>query len=407
MIDKNRNNSLIFPHGFLWGTATAAHQVEGNNIHSDWWKWEKDRKLIEDSGIACDHYHKFKEDFRLAKEVLHNNAHRLSIEWAKIEPKEGKFDENVINHYKEVLAELKRLGLKSMVTLHHFTLPLWFSERGGWEKKENLIFFKRFVERCAQEYKNLVDYWITINEPNIYTPLAYLQRIFPPQKGSLILTVKVYLNLASTHKAAYKIIHSVIPNAQVGAAVHIGMFKAFGVFENLFPEISRRIFNYSFFDLTFKYHDFLGINYYALHRNTLKDIFIKRKRKKETKEMIEGELNDLGWTMYPSGIYTICKEMYKRFHLPIIITENGIPDAKDEKRPSFIINHLSWLHKAIEEGVDVRGYFHWSLMDNFEWNNGRKPRFGLFEINYKTLERIPRKSAYLYGEISKNNGILY
>jgi len=392
------NEESNFPPGFLWGTATAAHQIEGNNSNNDWWHWEKSKKDIPDSGVACNHYDLYKEDFKLAKEILHNNAHRLSLEWARIEPREGVYDEKEMLHYKKVLGELRRLGLKTMVTLHHFTNPLWFAQKSGWEKKENLKYFKRYVSFCAREFNDLVDYWIVINEPNVYLTMSYLRGFWPPEKKNLLLALRVFLNLASAHKRAYRIIHQTIPAAQVASSINMAYFKPSLLVET--------VANYSFILLSPRSWDFIGINYYFLHQFDLNKIPLIRKiKRKDFLKLIGGEKTDLGWPIYPQGIYEVVKKNWKKFKIPIIITENGIADKGDSKRPRFILDHLTWLNQAIKEGVDVRGYFYWTLMDNIEWGLGKKARFGLFETDYKTLKRIPRKSAFLYGKICQDNAI--
>ncbi len=264
-----------FPDNFLWGTATAGHQVEGNNKYSDWWHWEKSQPGIEKSGIACDHYHRYKEDFRLAKNVLYNNAHRLSIEWARIEPKEGKINPRAILHYKNVLTELKSLGLTSMVTLHHFVNPLWFSEKGGWKNKKNIYFFEKYVWTVVDSLGSLIDYWIVINEPSVYTIMSYIQGIWTPQKRSLKDGISVYSNLATAHSKAYKIIHTKFPQAQVSSSLHSLAYKKKGVIGRLLEPISKYISNYSFLKLTRNCHDFVGINYYGLHVSSWRDFFIK------------------------------------------------------------------------------------------------------------------------------------
>ncbi len=337
--------------------------------------------------------------------MFHNNAHRLSISWARLEPKEGKFDKKEVKHYRQVLEELKRLKMKTMVTLHHFVNPLWFSEKGGWEKKENLKYFERYINFCIDNFGNLIDYWVVFNEPNVYINSSYLQGTWPPQEKSLLKALKVYFNIAAAHRKAYKIISKDIPKPQIGAAIHMVAFKASLPWDRILVAPSRFFSNYSYLALTKRCHDFMGINYYAYHVSKLKDIFFKFAASFESEEAIVEEFTDMGWPIYPQGIYRVVKEAWSKYKLPIFITENGLADSKDKKRAKYIIDHLSWLHRAIEEGVDVRGYFHWTLMDNFEWHVGRKARFGLFETNYKTLERRPRKSAFVYGKIARTNSI--
>jgi beta-glucosidase len=339
----------------------------------------------------------------LAKNVLHNNAYRFSLEWARIEPEKGKFDDKAIEHYKKVFYELKRLKIKSVVTLSHFVHPKWFIDEGGWEKRGNLYYFEKFVWKCCEEFGENIDYWLTINEPNIYTPSAYLQGMWPPQKKSFFSMISVYLNLSRAHKKAYKIIHKKYPRAMVGSAIHMMAYKYFGLIDKPIYYLSKFLFNYSFLSLTKSCNDFVGINYYALHINKLADILYRRFDTEEYRKLVKGRKNDIGRPIYPQGIYEVVKDTWERYKLPILITENGTADAHEPNRIKFLVNHLTWLHQAMKEEADVRGYFYWSLMDNFEWHLGRGPRFGLFETDYETFDRKPRKVAKVYGDISKRN----
>ncbi|HUT96436.1 MAG TPA: glycoside hydrolase family 1 protein [Candidatus Paceibacterota bacterium] len=370
---------LKFPENFYWGTATSAYQVEGG-IKNDWSMIGK--KF--DAGIACDHYHKFEEDFDLAKS-LNNNAHRFSIEWARIEPEEGKFDQKEIEHYRKVILALKERGLEPFMTLYHWTLPIWFVEKGGWLNEDAPKDFGRFVGKIVSEYKDLVKFWITLNEPdNVYAVLSFLIGKWPPFIKNWFKFRRVCKQLIITHKEIYELIHKISPDAFVGIAQNYTHFKGF-------LKILNTFWNQKFLNKIENHHDFIGLNYYFHH--SLSEI-LKLSHRKRT---------DIGWEIYPEGIYHVLKD-FKKYNKPIYITENGLADAKDEKRTKFIIEHLKWVYKAIEEGVDVRGYFHWSLLDNFEWDKGFEPRFGLIEIDYKTFQRIPRPSSRVYAEICKNNG---
>lgn len=397
---------LEFPKDFLWGTATAAHQVEGNNIHSDWWVWEQSGGGAEPSGRASNQYELYKEDFQLAKS-LNNNAHRLSLEWARLEPEKGKFSLKEVAHYRDVLKTLKDLGLVTFVTLHHFTNPQWFAKLGGFSRRKNLAHFENYVKFCAKNFGELADFWLIINEPNVYVALAYLRGLWPPQKKSLLLGSRVFLNLARAHRRAYKILHRELPTCQVSSAINLSAFqpKSKNILNSLFCKIIKFIGDDLFLFLTRKSYDFIGINYYFSKKVslTISKLFPKPQ---EMEEILLDGRSDLGWGIYPRGIYEVIMDSARRLKKPIYITENGIADEADAKRGKFIVEHLKWVHKAIEDGADVRGYFYWSLIDNFEWAFGFKPRFGLFEVDYKTWERKPRKSASLYAEICKNNSLL-
>jgi len=370
---------LKFPENFYWGTAASAYQVEGG-IRNNW--SEAGEKF--DAGNACDHYNRYAEDFDLAKS-MNNNAHRLSIEWARIEPVEGMFNQVEIEHYRNVLLALQKRGLEPFVTLYHWTYPVWFGEKGHWLNIGAPQYFARFVEKIVGEYKNLVKFWVTVNEPNIYTAHSFLRGNWPPFKKSFFVTQQVVRALIESHKQSYKLIHKIVPGAQVGIANNNTNFKG------ILKYFSDDYWNHQFFRAIEHHQDFLGLNYYF--SNSIFDVVLRPREK-----------SDLNWKIEPKGIYSVLKGL-KRYNKPIYITENGLADARDEKRAKFIIDHLNWTHKAIAEGIDVRGYFYWSLLDNFEWDKGFEPRFGLVEVDYKTQKRIPRPSSKVYAEICKNNCI--
>ena len=367
---------LKFPEGFLWGAATSAHQVEGGNFNS-WSKWEKSQKKYI-SGKACDHYNRFKQDFDLAKSLNHN-AHRFSIEWSRIEPVEGKINQGAIEHYREVLIALKERGIEPFVTLYHWPLPQWLAEKGGWLHPKAPYYFDRYVKIISENLFDYVNFWITINEPNVYASNSYLKGNWPPQKKNVFKYLKVLKNLAEAHKLAYRSLHLIDLECQVGIAKN-------NIYFERIPFISY-FWNKYFLNKIKNYQDFIGLNYYFHSR-----LFGNKNE----------SVTDMGWEIYPKGIYYVLKKL-KKYNKPIYITENGLADAKDDKREDFIKDHLFWIHKAIKEGVDVRGYFYWSLLDNFEWSDGFWPKFGLIEVDYKTLERKIRPSAYKYAEICKNN----
>lgn len=397
-----------FPKGFYWGAATASHQVEGNN-KNDWSEWEKSERRIQDlkskglvekygldnfiSGRGADHYNKYKEDFELAKELGHN-ATRFSIEWSRIEPEEGKFNEKEIQHYKDVVKTLKGLGIEPFVTLWHWPIPLWMKDKGGWESSEMPKYFVRYARKVVEALGD-VKFWITLNEPEVNSGMSYMLSVWPPQKRNIFQYFKVVHNLIKSHRLAYQAIKEINSNAQVGIAKQNAYFTIKG--KSLINKIIRFVVNFYWNELWFycikKYQDFIGLNHY-FHNQIYYGL-----NKNENKIT-----NDLGWEIWPTSLYYCLKEL-KKYNKPVYITENGLADSKDEKRIWFIFEMLKGVHKAIEEGVDVRGYLHWSLMDNFEWAEGYWPRFGLIEIDYKTLERKPRKSAHFYRDICVHNGI--
>lgn len=381
-----------FPQNFLWGAATSAYQVEGGNDNSDWESWRVK------AGRACDHYNRFEEDFDIL-ESLNLNAYRLSLEWARVEPKKGEFDGREVQHYRKVLQSLVRRGIRPLVTLHHFTNPLWLTEEGGWENSDTINYFERYVRYVVTQLADLCDFWITINEPWVYVSEGYIYRRWPPEKFNPLAAYKVGINMLRAHRAAYRIIHEIQEGTgrrppMVGIAYSLGCIR-------MRPALLPKIF--SFLERSFVaragVQDFIGVNYY-------RSITIKPPRFPGTKPRRFSDLprTDIGWEIYPEGLYQILMEL-KRFNLPIYITENGLADAKDEKRADYIRDHLDSVWRAIREGVDVRGYFHWSLMDNFEWARGFDPRFGLVEIDCETMERKIRPSARIYAGIAEGSAL--
>lgn len=408
---------LQFPKGFLWGAATSSHQVEGGT-KNNWTEWEKENaerlaneakkkwqswqqekfpEMFEKenyiSGKACDHYNRFEEDFDLAKEGGHN-AHRFSIEWSRIEPEEGKFDEKEIEHYRQVLISLRERGIKPFVTLWHWTEPVWFNERGGWNNKKSPEYFVRFVEKVVGEYKDLAKFWVVVNEPNVSMGFGYFLGTQPPAKKGIVNFLNGYFNLFKAFKKSALLIREVDANAEVGVANSITDYQA-----KIFPGLNFLIvsivefFSRYFLRKAIPHCSFIGCNYYSRYMISL-----------SKKEISQEEKTDLGWEIYPEGIYNVLESL-KKYNLPIYITENGLADSKDEKREDFIRDHLHQIHRAVADGVEVRGYFHWSLLDNYEFPDVRGfwPRFGLIEIDFKTLERKPRKSFYEYAKICKSN----
>lgn len=399
--EKHDHGTLKFPHGFLWGAATSAYQVEGNNIHSDWWDWEqKHQPPAKRSGEACDQYNRFEQDFDLVKSLNHN-SHRLSIEWSRIEPEEGQFNSSEIDHYKKVLKALKDRGITVMLTLWHFTLPKWVADKGGWENRQTPGYFERFIKRVAPEIAEYVDFWITLNEPGVYVYETYIERIWPHAKKSWIGQIKTYLNLASAHKRVYKYLHSE-GSKPVGISNNVLSFESYhkhSIIEQLAVSFNDFFVNHLFYFLTKGTHDFLGINYYFHLRFTDTGSTPHTAGSNQNAH----DISDLGWEVYPEGIFDILTDLSDG--IPIYITECGIASTNDDRRNRFLISYLQEVARAIKAGVNVKGFFYWSLLDNFEWHLGFEPRFGLVEMNYASQARNIRPSALTYTDIIQHNGI--
>ncbi len=399
-----------FPHNFLWGASTSAHQVEGGNIHNDWWLAEQNGALQEASNQACQHYELYAQDFAIAKDLGHN-CHRFSIEWSRIEPQEGYFQDSEIEHYRKVIAELKNQGIEPVVTLHHFTNPVWFSQMGGWTNFKLQKYFLRFVERIVKELSSSVRFWITINEPLVYSSHSYLLGAWPPKERSLFKTAKVTLNLAQAHIQAYGIIHKIYQDkGQESPMVSIAAnLQAFELCQptlknKLAVYLRHKLYNLYFIELLLskKTLDYIGVNYYGRNLADVESWGIKSLLLDTCKYNHHPlRKNSLGWDIYPEGLYNLLISL-KKYNLPILITENGICTEDDDLKWDYIREHLEQLYKSIEEGVNVLGYIYWSLIDNFEWDKGFTPRFGLVHVDYENQRRTVRTSAKKLAEVFKS-----
>lgn len=409
---------LEFPKGFLWGAATASHQIEGGQ-HNDWSEWEKanaDRLARESeknfrwnphwkkfereatdpknylSGTACDSWNRFEEDFDILDE-FHLKAYRFSIEWSRIEPEEGVFDEKAIDRYRNMISSLRTRGIEPFVTLWHWTLPCWLADRGGTTASDFPERFRIYAEKIVSSLGDGVKFWITLNEPDVVSSHAYLKGAWPPQKKSVHRFLKSIHRLIDAHRLAYATIKEKFPEAQIGVAKHQVAF------EMARPTLTNRVlktaadygWNFYFLNRIRKHQDFIGLNHY--NRNVIDNGFGKNPNERQT---------DFGWEFYPESIHQALVEL-KRYGKPIYVTENGLADASDKLRQEFIPRALSVIHHAIANGTDIRGYFYWSLLDNFEWDKGYWPRFGLVEIDYATKKRTIRPSARIYAKIAETN----
>lgn len=421
-----------FPSNFIWGVATAAHQTEGGNTQNDWWEWEQQCHLprCETSGIATDSYHRYDEDLALTQE-LGLGAFRLSVEWSRLEPTAGKYSAAEFAHYRNVLQAARARGLKIVLTLQHFTLPLWIAHHApqganSWLDPALPRLFERFTEKVVGELGAYVDYWITVNEPNVNILTSYAVGVTPPGVQNLKKAPIALAGFLKAHALAYHAIHRALPGAKVGFAHHMRVFdpyRSYNPLDQLAVGVLHEFWNHQFLRAiqTGRIHfqvgtvfnhredyplargtlDFIGVNYYT--RDLIKrDIstpqgFVIQPNKKALK-------SDMGWEIYPFGMYRVLMDL-KPYKLPVLIAENGLADAADSMRARFICDHLREVRRAMKAGVRVLGYLHWSIIDNFEWISGRGPRFGLAEIDYTTLERRLRPSAYVYSRIAREGNL--
>ena len=406
---------MKFPEGFYWGAATASYQVEGGNENTNWTKAAIDGR-VPPAGKLADHYHLYEKDFDLAKELGHN-AHRFSIEWARIEPEEGEFDEEEIEHYRNVLKALHERGIKPYVTLWHFTLPLWFSESGGFERKDAPEIFARYAKLIAEELGELCKGISTINEPMVIGSLGWLVGEWPPfkrlpfvnavslQDRALTDEKRPYVswrnfftyfflvekNFVRAHNLAYDAIKEAMPHIEVSIVKHTVYFHANNnPINKLKAWAANWYWTYRFMNRVARKCDAIGLNYY------------QHKKFGDTQTY---EKTDMGWQIYPEGIQGALMLLWK-YKKPLFVAEAGIADAEDSRRADYIKRQVIGVWQAIQDGVDVRGHMYWSLIDNYEWALGVGKRFGLIEIDYDTRMRKVRPSAYVYKRICENNGIV-
>jgi len=406
-----------FPKRFLWGASTSAHQVEGG-LHNNWSVWELENakslaqaapykishlpiwpEVKDDasdpenyvSGKATDHYNRYELDFDIAQK-LNFNAFRFSIEWSRIEPEEGKWDLDEIQHYREYITALKKRGIEPMATLFHWTMPMWFVKMGGFEKSANVKYFVRYAEKILQELGQDLRYITTINEPDTVIVHGYVTLEHPPQKHSYWKAFWVYRNLLKGHKEVYKMGKRMSRRFKIGFTKSYAWLRAGD--DRKITKLAVRGDFWLRDDLVLAYvgrkTDFLGLNYYFSDRH----IGIKVDNTQEN-------LSDLGWEMRPDDLEHVIRRLAKH-KKPIIVTESGVADKNDDYRQWWILRSILAIHAAMKHGADVLGYLHWAMIDNFEWAYGHWPRFGLVEVDYKdNFKRKVRKSAIWYGSVIK------
>lgn len=390
-----------FPKNFLWGAAYSSHQVEGNNKNNDWWQWEQQGKTKEKSGWACDSWNRYLIDHRLVQD-LGCGGFRFSLEWSRIEPEEGKFSDEAIDHYRKVLQDLKSRNIKSVVTLWHWTLPLWFSQKYGWHHNDSVKLFSRYCKKVIEQLGEDIDFLITLNEPRLHLNKGYFSKEFPPGKRNVLLYFRARKNMVKAHVKCYELTKEIHSKIQVGLTQYTNAFDFVGNLKYL-KLITKKIedfYNWHFFEQIGEAKDFIGVNFYYGYDFRIRAWFpfIKRVSSPEVR-------SDMGWEFSPRGIHDVTMRAWEKYKMPIYIFENGAADSEDKIRARYIKEHLRWLHRSIRKKADVRGYFYWSLIDNFEWVEGFWPRFGLCEMDYKTMERKPRKSYYYYQSVIKKNAI--
>lgn len=413
---------MKFTKDFYWGAATSAHQIEGG-LENNWSKWEKKHAETESrlyqqgkkefldnsigavnikeackydnyiSGKAADSFNRYKEDVQILKS-LGLNSYRFSVDWSRIEPEKGKYSEEGLKYYRNLINELKEDGIEPFLTCWHWPVPLWLEEEGGLEAENIVKYFEKYVEVLGENFGQDVKSWITINEPTAISLCGYLEGKWPPAKRNIFKFWKVcFVNLVAMHKVAYKVLKKGESNPMVGIAHHILYIKGYKdrVLNKLIASISKYFSNFLFLNKIEGYMDFIGLNFYQhmeLGIFGFKEVSKKR--------------SDVNWGMEPYSIFYVLKELKDKYDLPIIITENGLADREDKYRKWWLDETFRAMGDALDYGVDLFGYLHWSLLDNFEWAEGFWPKFGLVEVNRETLDRRIRESGYYYKSLVEN-----
>ena len=422
---------FTFPKDFLWGAGTSSHQVEGNNTNNDWWQWEQRIPPEMRSGQACDEWNRFEEDFKLAQD-LGLTALRFSLEWSRIEPSPGQFDNLALDHYREMILSMKSKGIEPIVTLNHFTIPLWLASQGGWFSDKSPEFFAQYVMKATGALGSDIHYWITLNEPAVYTYKSYIIGQWPPGEKSVKKAFKVVQNLGKAHVLAYENIKKVYvqegwKKPMVGIAQQVLIFEPHSdrsLWDRLSASLRDQMVNHLFIKALIRGNakvlgvlnirlpkartlDFIGLNYYTReyvrNRGFLLPDVLGDERVLENTRIRK---NSLGWEIYPQGLYKIIKA-FSKYKLLFLISENGICTNDDTERSEFIVDHLKAVALAMKDGAAVIGYLYWSLLDNYEWAEGFAPRFGLIEVDYTTQGRKIRASAKKYEEIIRSGKVIF
>lgn len=414
-------NGQAFPPNFMWGVATASHQIEGGNTNN-WTRFEPTSKSGQSSGIACDHWNRKEQDIELIQN-LNVTHYRFSLEWSRIEPRMGEWNEDAIAWYSDLVDRLLDRGIQPMVTLHHFTNPLWWEDLGAFEKESNIVYWIRFSSKMFEVLSDRVEWWCTINEPAVYASMGYILGEFPPGERSFKKTRRVSLNLMRAHAKCYRTLKSM----SNGSTTRIGLVKNINIFDpyrrwNPLHRFQAKILDGMFnrcwitglktgrfkapsslrsvsIDGLKGSSDFIGVNYYT---HLLATPFMPTKVEIDPLIRPWEERTDFRYPMYAEGLKRAF-EMVASLNLPMIVTENGVADDDDDMRPEHVRRHLQITSEAIADGHEILGFYHWSLMDNFEWAEGYEQCFGLYHVDFETQKRTLRNSGALYASIAKSH----
>lgn len=409
-----------FPKDFLWGAGTSSHQIEGG-LKNNWTEWEEKNMehlikrtskdidavlfkkaqdpecYLSNGRYSCESSKYWKEDIKAMRE-LKLNAYRFSLEWSRIEPKKGIFDEAGIDFYINFIRELKESGIEPVVTIWHWTLPVWLSEEGGIMSKDFLKYWERFVRYVVKKFGKEVKFWITINEPSVVVNMSYLLGEWPPAEKNIFLWSKYYFfTFPKSHKIAYRVIKEENPQSMVSFAHQGPNFDPLrdNAIDRLVASISNYLVNFVMINSVIKYLDYIALNFYF---NNLvgfggftNGLFVQRNR--------NDVCTDMRWWYQPKALGSMVRKLFRRYDLPVMITENGLADYKDSMRREWLDESIGVLGECLSDGVNVIGYMHWSLLDNFELADGFWPQFGLVAVDPISKERKIKKSGYHYMDL--------
>jgi beta-glucosidase len=383
-----------FPNGFLWGVAGSAHQIEGGNTNSDWWEFEHcpGSGCVESSGDACDSYHRWREDLDLVKGIG-LGAYRFSIEWSRIEPAEGEFSKAALDHYRRLLAGCHERGIVPVVTFHHFAIPLWLSRRGGFEALDAPERFAKYVERAAASLGDLIGWACTINEPNVIGAMGYTVGDYPPGvKDDLTRHLAVNEAMVRSHRLSVEALRSSPGTFPIGLTLSMSENVATAGGE-VTRDMAEEVLENTFLRAC-EGDDFVGVQAYTRMHFGPDGVAPDDPSVPQT---------DLGTENWPQAVAHCVRRTAEFTGLPVLVTESGIATEDDSVRIRYLDSVLRGVHACIAEGIDVHGFFVWSLLDNFEWQLGYRPKFGLHSVDRTTFERKAKPSARWYADIVRTN----
>lgn len=398
-MSDDSGQTTTFPDGFVWGTATAAHQIEGGNTNNDWWAWEHTdgSGCVESSGDACDSWHRWSSDVD-AVAAMGLGAYRFSLEWSRIEPAEGEFSRVALGRYRALCEALRERGITPVITYHHFTTPRWVADKGGWADPATVDAFVEYCRVVSETLGDVAGAICTINEPNIVATMGYLAGVFPPGRRDVPMRRVVNANFVDAHRRAVEVVRTHAPGVPVGLTLSMAEYEALPGGEAKLAQIRRGMEDVFLEAVTGD--DFLGVQAYS---RTFIDADGQRFEGAEGVPMLV-----MGYEFRPEALEATLRRAWEVTggRVPLWVTENGIGTDDDTQRIDYVHQALQGVLRAIDDGIDVQGYTYWSLLDNFEWAFGYAPRFGLVEVDRSTFARTPKASADWFGEIARSNRLV-